>query len=380
MTLRRKGSLEKHNSHAFVKIITEFFLTKIFAIILATSLPGCYLLSQAYVQSKRLLSARPISDVLVDPAVSQVSKNKLIFIGKVRDFARENGLKVGENYSEYIDLGSEPRISYLVSAAPEFKLEPKTWNYAFAGKFPYLGYFSKSDRDDYADFLEKKMKMDVYKGEAAAFSFLGWINDPVYSTMLTQNDSDLAGTLFHELTHSTLWIKNNVTFNEKLAEFVSELLLDAFDQSGSSARELRRAQVKADREKIALWIDNFKADLKKSYKETEGLDRTQRLSAKQAAISHWVNQFPEVTSHEYSTLNKKPWNNARLLALSLYTPDFSDLNASYHCREKLKVGDWLERIKRIHLREGLERSLELACSLDPDLKSQDKSQVRKPQN
>ncbi len=167
---------------------------------------------------------------------------------------------------------------------------------------------------------------------------------------------------------------------KKLAEFVSELLLDAFDQAGSGVRVLRRAEVKADREKIALWIDQFKVDLKKSYKDSEGLDRTQRLSAKQATISHWVNQFPEVKSQEYSTLNKKPWNNARLLALSLYTPDFSELEASYHCREKLKVGDWLERIKRIHLREGLERSLEFACSLEPDSKSQGRSKEQKIQN
>jgi len=303
-----------------------------------------------------------VTEVLDDAFVTERVKNKLRYIQRVKDFASSQGLTVADNYSTYIDLGEEQRISYLVSAAPRFEVKLKTWNYAFAGKFPYLGFFSKQDRDEYSDFLSAKMKMDVHKSEAAAFSFLGWIDDPIYSTMLNDEDESIAATLFHELTHSTIWINNDVQFNEKIAEFVSEFLVDRFERSKIDQRRQKKISQSEDKGKFVAWILNLKSGLTEYYTSSAKQTEAKRLGGKESIFATHSKNFPQMSSNAYGQLNSRPWNNARLLAVSFYVPVFSDLQRSFACVDSVKVGDWLKQIKSIHSSHDLAFSLEHACA------------------
>ncbi len=72
---------------------------------------------------------------------------------------------------------------------------------------------------------EKKMADDGFDtdvGEVSAWSTLGWLKDPILSSMFRRKPGSLANLIIHELTHGTLYVKNNVDFNENLASFVGD--------------------------------------------------------------------------------------------------------------------------------------------------------------
>ncbi|HRG79079.1 MAG TPA: aminopeptidase, partial [Cyclobacteriaceae bacterium] len=49
-----------------------------------------------------------------------------------------------------------------------------------------------------------------------------WFTDPILSDMLKRNEGDLASLIIHEMVHATIFIKDNVDFNENLASFVGD--------------------------------------------------------------------------------------------------------------------------------------------------------------
>ena len=61
---------------------------------------------------------------------------------------------------------------------------------------------------------------DVYVGGAAAYSTLGWFDDPVLSTFIRYDAAALADLLFHELAHGVVYVRGDSAFNEAFATFV----------------------------------------------------------------------------------------------------------------------------------------------------------------
>jgi predicted aminopeptidase len=163
--------------------------------------------------------AQPISEVLADTAVSDSVKAKLRLILEIREFAfGKLGLKRSDNYSAFYDQKGKPAI-YVVSACDKFSLTPYRWSYSVLGKMPYKGFFEKAPAE-----VEKQRLIaegyDADLGGAAGWSTLGWFPDPVLSQMLNYAEGDLAELIIHELTHGTIFVTNNVEYNENLASFV----------------------------------------------------------------------------------------------------------------------------------------------------------------
>ena len=200
-------------------------------------LSGCYVTGQAWHQNNLLNSRRPI----------------LLLLQEILAFAGQAGLNVRGAYRYYIEL-PQPVVSYLVYGAKADRLEAVTWWFPIVGRVPYLGFFDKGDRDDKAGELEAQ-GYDVYRGAAAAFSSLGWFEDPVFSSMLRRRSSALAHLFFHELTHRTYWAAGSAEFNENLAEFVAHRLTREFlEQKGSSQQLQRYEQVRRDRRLFKKWL------------------------------------------------------------------------------------------------------------------------------
>jgi predicted aminopeptidase len=55
-----------------------------------------------------------------------------------------------------------------------------------------------------------------------AYSTLGWFKDPLTLNLIENPTVDLVETILHEMTHATLYLKGQGTFNEGLAMLVGK--------------------------------------------------------------------------------------------------------------------------------------------------------------
>ncbi len=164
---------------------------------------------------------RPIAELLQSDETPQPLKKKLDTVLRIRDFASaELGLPDNRSYRSYTDL-HRSFVVWNVVATPEFSLEPKKWCFAVVGCLSYRGYFSEHAAQQFADGL-RRQGYDVFVGGVAAYSTLGWFDDPLLNTMLDWPEDRLAGLIFHELTHQELYIPGDTTFNESLAVTVQD--------------------------------------------------------------------------------------------------------------------------------------------------------------
>jgi predicted aminopeptidase len=180
-----------------------------------------YGFSQAYGQISIIYKAKPIEEVYKDPEFPDSLKAKLRLIQEIKQFAFDSlGIKYSENYSTLYDQKDEP-VLWTVTACEPFQLKAHEWSFPFIGSFSYKGFFNYES----AVAEEKKISAEGYDtsiDEIAGWSTLGWFSDPVLSDMLKRSPGSLANLIIHELTHGTLYVKDNVDFNENLASFVGD--------------------------------------------------------------------------------------------------------------------------------------------------------------
>ncbi len=178
-----------------------------------------YGLRMARGQAAIIVNARPVTEVLNDQTVPDSIKVKLRLIEEIRTFAfDELGLNRNANYTSFFDQRGRPLI-HVVTACDAFSLDAYEWKYSFLGKMPYKGFFDRQRAEAEQQRL-RQLGLDASIGGASGWSTLGWLNDPILSNMLRRSEGDLAELIIHELTHGTLFVKDDATFNENLASFI----------------------------------------------------------------------------------------------------------------------------------------------------------------
>ncbi len=245
-----------------------------FAALLPLLLSGCWYLKQGAGQLDLLLNSRPVEEVVADPLLPAEHRRKLELIREVKAFGiREMGLAPSGSYERYYDTGGKP-VTWLVTACAKDRFEPYTWWFPIVGTVPYKGHFAREDAEAEARELAA-LGLDVYVGPAAAYSTLGWFNDPILSTMLAYDDAQLANLILHELTHGTLYLPGGADFNEGLASFVGgQGALEFFrKRDGLDSRSYARAiqAMAREEQRDARAIELFKAldDLYRSNRPRE---------------------------------------------------------------------------------------------------------------
>jgi predicted aminopeptidase len=179
---------------------------------------GC---SQAYGQISIIYNTKPVEEVLKDPSFPDSLKTKLLLIQEIKRFAFDSlGIKYSENYSTLFDQKGKG-ILWTVTACDPYQLKAKEWEFPVVGSFSYKGFFNYEKALEEEKLL-KEEKFDTSVDEIAGWSTLGWFKDPVLSSMLNRSPGSLANLIIHELTHGTLYVKDNVDFNENLASFVGD--------------------------------------------------------------------------------------------------------------------------------------------------------------
>jgi predicted aminopeptidase len=190
------------------------------AALVATCSP-MYVLRAGVEEAKILSRRRPIARVIEDPATNPVVRAKLELVLQARTFAeRDLGLAAGESYTTYSWVESDTLL-LVVSGARRDRFEAYTWWFPIVGRVPYKGFFDFDQALREAASLEER-GFDSYVRPAAAFSTLGWFNDPLLNTLLRHGDVDLVSTVIHEILHNTIFLPGQVAFNESYANFVGD--------------------------------------------------------------------------------------------------------------------------------------------------------------
>lgn len=294
--------------------------------LLTCALSACsptYVARAGYEEAKILSRRTPIEKVIADPRTDERTRDKLELVLQARSFAHGAlGLAAAKNYTSYSRLDSDT-LALVLSAAPSDRFTPYTWWFPIVGRVPYKGFFSLKSAEKVAAKL-KKQGYDTYIRPTSAFSTLGWFSDPVLSTMLKYDDVGLFATIVHELTHSTLFIPSQVTFNESFANFVGDRgAVDYFCKlEGDDGARCRTASAQwRDDLLFSRYLGRLIPDLESVYNRTD-LSREEKDSLRQEVYARNQRQFLEEFGDEispgYRRLIEYPLNNARLVGTRLY--------------------------------------------------------------
>lgn len=280
----------------------------------------------------------PVAEVLQSADTPEELKQRLQLLQEARDFAVEVLLLPdNDSYRSYAHLDRE-YVLWNVFAAPEFSLQAKTWCYPVAGCVAYRGYFQKEDADRQASKLADK-GYDVAIGGVAAYSTLGRFADPLLSTMMRRDDTELVALLFHELAHQLLYVKGDSGFNESFATAVEEFGVIRWLQARGDEQNIDDYFERRElRQELMQMVTLARADLGSYYAETIDADEKRLLKQhrlellQQDVAAALQRQGRQQTGWFAGTLN-----NARLLSMILYEgrlQEFRDLLAT--CNNELE--------------------------------------------
>ena len=312
-------------------------------------------------------------ELLEDPNVSAEIKNKITLVQEAKKF-----------FYEYFDLESTPiydettildqeAVTYLVIHSRIDKIEALTVDIPFVGEFPYLGFFDKNSAIEFAN--EKKEEgFSTYIRPVYAYSTLNHpmipFHDNILSSFFRYKDEDLVSTIFHELVHTVVFIDNQVQFNENLAQFISDKLMDIYYTKIPNYGDLQKIKV-LKQNKVTRKIIDLSKELNQNYADLEAKD--QRKSEYQRILNLFLdNRFiPEMKTLCKSIEWEKncwplkgQWNNARFAALKTYESSRGDIEQAFET-SNLNLKDFLKVIIKLEKNySGTGSFLDLLSSKD----------------
>jgi len=278
--------------------------------------------SQAVGGHLKLMRARePIDKLLTAESTDPELRAKLQTLVDARQFAVD-ALELPDNksYNTYVETGKR-YVTWNVVAAEEFSLRAKTWCFPVAGCVNYKGYYAQEDANAYAEEL-KAENLDVNVGGATAYSTLGWFDDPVLDTMLNGGDIRFVGTLFHELAHQLLYIKNDSNFNEAFASFVEQEGIRIWLAERNESDRIERYNAYLDRNAgFSALLKSTREALLAVY--AEELEDEQKRARKQAVLDDMQANYQTLKESWDGYAGYDGWfsrkvNNARLVSVATY--------------------------------------------------------------
>ena len=316
--------------------LTKWLWVIFMVLILGATISGCspfYVMRAAYEEGKILWRREPIANFIERPDIAADTKEKLALVLAVREYAK-NPLKlnVGKSYSTYSYV-DRPELTYILTAAPKTELKPYTWWFLVVGRVPYKGYFSREEAETAAEELRAE-GYDTNVRTSAAFSTLGWFNDPLLGHLLKYDKVTLAEVVFHELFHSTLYVKGAGNFNESVANFVGgHAAIDFFrDKFGEGSAEHQRAVRNWEAElEFSGFIERFAGALTELY--TRNIPYEDKLRLREAVFSQfkneWADRLASRSTHRFRGFAYQPMNNAVIIHYLLYLRNLEIFESIY---------------------------------------------------
>jgi predicted aminopeptidase len=297
-------------------------------------LNGCgnllYLSKLGWHQSFVTFRSVPIQEVLEDQRADDLTKEKIRFIHEVKRYGEKRlGLKRTKSYSKFFEM--EGPVLNVVTACEKDCLRLYHWDFPIVGRVTYKSFFTHEDALEEKRLLDQR-GYDTCVQQAAAYSTLGWLKDPIFSSMLRWNEATLSNIILHEMTHATVYFKGETNFNEQIATFIGnrgaiDFLMETY---GSKSKEVAEAiHSQEDDLLFSEWLDQAYQQLSDYY--AKEISRDEKLRGREALFRSVQEAFKEIKGRFktdfYQHLEMRELNNAILLAYRRY----------FHRLEKLEV-------------------------------------------
>lgn len=305
-------------------------------------LSSCYYISEGYNLLTTYSKAQDIDKIMNKENIQEDEKEFFLIIKKIKEYASKNlGLKENNNYSKYIRIDKDYLVD-VVTACEVDSFNQYNWDYLFMGKMPYKGFFKYEDAVKEAKKFNKD-KYDVYLSEVDAFSTLGILSDPLFSFMRNYSIYGSADIIFHEQTHSTIFLKGQIDFNENLANFIGTegallFIKDTYGMENDIYKNtINRIE---DSKKFKKLLNNLYEELLSIY--NKNISKEEKLELKKNIISDWKKDFKnnykkEFKTKAYQRIPEIEINNAYITIFRSYTKDLSIFYELYeYCNNDLR--------------------------------------------
>jgi predicted aminopeptidase len=216
----------------------RFFLNLCLFILLSVSAlnyqTSVYLIYQAKGQLSLLLNTQSFADFEKNNPLSQKEKSNILLVDEIKKYSVDSlGYKPTKNFSNIYDQ-KKATLLWVITACKPYAFNLYEWKFPLVGRVSYKGFFRKElAMKEYTHLVASGYDVDL-RG-VSAWSTLGWLNDPLLSSMLGRSKGGLCNLLFHELFHATYYAANSVSFNENIASFVAHKATLQFLKSDSLA-------------------------------------------------------------------------------------------------------------------------------------------------
>ena len=275
-------------------LLRTMILLFVFPFLLTSCTHGLYLGKLAWGEAQILAGRVPNQEVLRDEGVEEEIKEGIRLVQEVTKFSQNAlGLRLDSCYETFYQVKGDALI-YLVSACPKDSLEPYTWRFPIVGEVEYKGFFSKRDALKEIEKLEG-WGFDTCLQLAIAFSTLGWLSDPIFSTVLDHHPVIVINIIIHELVHNTVFFKGETAFNEGVAAFIADrgTLFFIEERFGASSPLYQFALALAkDEELVAGFFQELYDALQGVY--AQGLPREEEISQREEIFAHGQGRLAEL--------------------------------------------------------------------------------------
>jgi predicted aminopeptidase len=210
----------------------------------------------------------------------------------------------------------------VVSAAEKDHLQLYVWKFPIIGRVTYKGFFTREDVLKEKKLLEG-MGYDTFVHGVGAYSTLGWLKDPIFSSFLDWGEEALANLILHEMAHGTIYFKGETDLNEQMATFIGnrgaiEFLAEKYGPESKEVVEAMRNQ--EDDLLFSEWIDQACQRLSTYYGRE--ISRDEKLRGRGEIFQSIKEEFREIKDQlktdSYKDFEKLDLNNAVLLAYRRY--------------------------------------------------------------
>jgi predicted aminopeptidase len=302
------------------------------AFVLLISADARYIARAGVEEARLLLRRRTIDQLLADSTTAAPLRQRLALVLAARAFAADSlGLAVGKTYTTYVDVGRDTLLLVL-SASRRDKLREVTWRYPIVGVVPYKGFFSAARARKEAQRLEQD-GLDVFLRPSGAFSTLGYLSDPLFSTAMSRDTMELVATVIHELTHNTLYVKSQTPFNESFASFVGYRGAEAFFRARRDTLDAKRAAARwRDERTLDVFYAELARRLDSAYAEPLSPERLEQVRTR---LFGWAQQQfrgpvgQSLETYDWRWFAQAPLNNSVVIAERFYRMDLNLFDEVY---------------------------------------------------